>query len=148
MARVIMKIYSVSHYSKRVHEALNLLLPQLSPTAGPIVKDDLIELIASEASHLLMAEKEGRYIGTLTLVLFKIPTGNSARIEDLVVADHERGQGTGRLLIEQALALARDLGAGTVSLTSNPSREAANALYPSIGFQRLNTRVYLLRIVQ
>ena len=143
-----MKITEISHYTEKVHKALNVLLPQLSDATMPLASDDAIQLIASKSSHLLMAEHQDRYIGMLTLVFFRIPSGMRVRIEDLVVDDAERGQGVGRMLIEEALTLARELGAGTVSLTSNPSRKAANTLYQNIGFQRLKTNVYLYKMVQ
>ena len=141
-----MKIVKAAQYSKKVMEALNALLVQLSDAAVPMKKDDFIELVESDSAHLLMAEDRGRYVGTLTLVVFKIPTGVKARIEDLVVDGRERGRGVGRRLIAQALDMARDLGVGSVSLTSNPSRKAANALYRDVGFQTVNTNVYHYKI--
>jgi ribosomal protein S18 acetylase RimI-like enzyme len=40
------------------------------------------------------------------------------------------------------IARARELGCKTVELTSRPSREAANHLYQSAGFERRDTNVY------
>jgi ribosomal protein S18 acetylase RimI-like enzyme len=141
-----MKIVKTAKYSESAMEALNALLVQLSDAAVPMKKADFIELVESDAAHLLMAEDRGRYIGTLTLVVFNIPTGVKARIEDLVVDGRERGRGVGRRLIVQALDMARDLGAGSVSLTSNSSRKAANALYQNVGFKAVNTNVYHYKI--
>ena len=143
-----MKIIQISQYTDEVLEALNVLLPQLSASALPLNVDDLIGVIESDSSHMLMADKCGRFIGTLTLVILEIPTGVKARIEDLVVNDKERGQGVGRMLIEQALVLALERGALTVSLTSNRSRKAANRLYQKAGFRKLDTNVYQYKIVQ
>jgi ribosomal protein S18 acetylase RimI-like enzyme len=39
----------------------------------------------------------------------------------------------------------RSLGAGSVELTSRPSRVAANGLYRSLGFARRETNVYEFR---
>jgi len=81
-------------------------------------------------------------VGSLTLVLFRIPTGLRARIEDVVVDVHGRGKGVGEELNRVALQRARVAGAITVDLTSSPSREAANRLYCRLGLERRNTNVY------
>jgi ribosomal protein S18 acetylase RimI-like enzyme len=65
-----------------------------------------------------------------------------AWIEDVVVDDAARGHGVGELLNRAALAKAAQRGAKAVSLTSRPSREAANRLYQRIGFTIRETNVY------
>ncbi len=75
---------------------------------------------------VLVARSQGEIVGTLTLVVFPIPSGLRGRIEDVVVDETGRGQGVGVALTQAALGLARDHGARTVDLTSRPSREAAN----------------------
>jgi ribosomal protein S18 acetylase RimI-like enzyme len=99
-------------------------------------------MVASPASDVLVARLDGRIVGTLTLVVFRIPTGVRAWIEDVVVDDAARGHGVGELLNVRALEVARSKGAKTVDLTSRPSREAANRLYQRIGFQPRETNVY------
>jgi ribosomal protein S18 acetylase RimI-like enzyme len=84
----------------------------------------------------------GAIAGTLTLVLFRIPTGVRAWIEDVVVDESARGSGLGEALTRAALARAGAAGARTVDLTSRPSREAANRLYRRMGFQPRETNVY------
>ena len=78
----------------------------------------------------------------LTLVLFRIPTGLRAWIEDVVVDASARGAGVGEALNRFALDQARSAGATTVDLTSRPSREAANRLYRRLGFVQRETNVY------
>jgi ribosomal protein S18 acetylase RimI-like enzyme len=78
----------------------------------------------------------------MTLVVFPIPTGVRAWIEDVVVDGDARGRGVGEVLNRRALDLAASLGARTVDLTSRPSREAANRLYRRIGFVQRETNVY------
>ena len=95
------------------------------------------------ATVLFMAvDDDGRYVGTLTLALFRIPTALRAWIEDVIVDDGARGQGVGEALNRAALDKARAVGAKTVDLTSRPSREAANRLYRRIGFVQRDTNVY------
>jgi len=81
-------------------------------------------------------------VGSLTLALFRIPTGVRAWIEDVVVDETVRGQGIGEALNGEALRIAKENGAGSVDLTSRPSREAANRLYQRLGFQTRETNVY------
>jgi ribosomal protein S18 acetylase RimI-like enzyme len=78
----------------------------------------------------------------LTLVVFRIPTGVRAWIEDVVVDQDARGRGVGAALNQAAIRLAGEHGARTVDLTSRPSREAANRLYSRLGFVPRETNVY------
>ena len=56
----------------------------------------------------------------------------------MVVDVRGRGKGVGKALTHHALLEAKKHGALTVDLTSRPSREAANKLYQSVGFQKEN----------
>lgn len=85
-------------------------------------------------------------MGSLTLVLFRIPTGVRAWIEDVVVDESARGRGVGDVLSRTALETAAAAGARTVDLTSRPSRQAANRLYQRLGFERRDTNVYRLQL--
>ena len=122
--------------------AFKRLIPQLSSSPPPTA-DELATVIASEASHVLIARDDdsGEIIGTTTLVVFPIPTGVRAWIEDVVVDEAARG-GVGKALTTFALELARSLGAKTVDLTSRPSREVANGMYKRLGFEQRETNVY------
>lgn len=119
------------------------LIPQLSSSAPPVGADTLTAIIDAEATHLLVAQDaDGTVLGSLTLVIFRIPTGMRAWIEDVVVDGDARGRGVGDALNRFALDLAAELGCRTVDLTSRPSREAANRLYQRIGFAARETNVY------
>ena len=122
--------------------AFAALIPQLSSSSPPPSREQLAEMIESPASDVLVARVDGEILGALTLVVFRIPTGIRAWIEDVVVDDRARGKGVGELLNRFALDLARTKGAKTVELTSRPSREAANRLYRRIGFVPRETNVY------
>lgn len=122
--------------------AMASLIPQLSKSNPPPTKSELAQLIASEASTIFVARVEGRIVGSLTLAMFRIPTGIRAWIEDVVVDDSARGHGVGEALNRAALDHAKVNGAITVELTSRPSREAANRLYQRMGFVARETNVY------
>ncbi len=105
-------------------------------------------MVDSAATHLLVARDGdgpglgGRIVGSMTLVVFRIPTGVRAWIEDVVVDQGARGQGVGEALNRSALEVADRRGARTVDLTSRPQREAANRLYQRLGFVMRDTNVY------
>lgn len=119
------------------------LTPQLSsssPSPSPAALD---EICSSSATVLLVARSEDDLIvGSLTLALFRIPTGLRAWIEDVVVDEEARGKGVGEALNRHALAVAKAAGARTVDLTSRPSRAPANRLYQRLGFVERDTNVY------
>jgi len=127
-----------------VVEAFRRLIPQLSRSNPPPDRAALERIAASDACHLLAARDAGtgEILGSLTLVVFPIPTAIRAWIEDVVVDESARGRGVGAALNHAALDLARAEGAKTVDLTSRPSREAANRLYRRLGFEPRETNVY------
>jgi len=129
-----------------VVEAFARLVPQLSKTTVPPDRAALDGIVSSPADTLLIARHEGKIVGTLTLVMFPIPTGMRAWIEDVVVDESARGQGIGEALSLEALSIAQAAGARTVDLTSRPSRQAAGRLYEKVGFQLRETRVYRYRV--
>jgi ribosomal protein S18 acetylase RimI-like enzyme len=126
-------------------EAVQRLIPQLSATAPVPGPEELQQIVAAPCTTLLVARdrsQQDRIVGSLTLAVFRVPTGVRAWIEDVVVDSSARGRGVGEALSHEALRVARAQGARTVDLTSRPSREAANRLYRRIGFQLRETNLY------
>lgn len=68
-----MYIIEIIKYNENVRRELNRLLPQLSSVAGVLTADDLTQMIQSDSAHLLMAEQDDRYLGTLTLIKSSAP---------------------------------------------------------------------------
>jgi ribosomal protein S18 acetylase RimI-like enzyme len=134
--------------SDELVEAMAGLVPQLSSSSPVPGEAELAAIVRSDATRLLLAREGdgpglgGDIVGAMTLVVFRIPTGVRAWIEDVVVDREARGRGVGEQLNLAALDLARELGARTVDLTSRPSREAANRLYRRIGFVERESNVY------
>lgn len=121
------------------------LVPQLSSSAPVLDRAALTEVVRARCNTVLIARDRtltGEIIGTLTLVVFPIPTGIRAWIEDVIVDSSARGRGVGEALSEEAVRLAGVHGAQTIDLTSRPSREAARRLYEKIGFTIRKTDVY------
>ncbi|MEY3925061.1 MAG: hypothetical protein RIQ63_412, partial [Actinomycetota bacterium] len=123
-------------------DAMARLIPQLSSSNPPPTHAELAAIIANDSCDVLVARDGDAIVGSLTLVVFSIPTGIRAWIEDVVVDESSRGKGVGEALNTFALKRARERGAKTVDLTSRPSREAANRLYQRLGFVARDTNVY------
>ena len=137
------KVEEASAVTDELLAAFARLIPQLSRSAPAPTPEQLSAIVTSPATALLVARGEdGTIVGSLTLVLFRIPTGVRAWIEDVVVDESARGSGVGEVLNREALRLAAEEGAVTVDLTSRPSREAANRLYKRLGFVERDTNVY------
>lgn len=128
--------------SDEIVEGLNQLVPQLSTTASPLTSAQVDELVQSDASILFVARDGENIVGSLTLVIFPIPTGVRAWIEDVVVDESARGAGVGEALTLAAIDEARRRNVRSIDLTTRPSREAANRLYARLGFERRETNVY------
>lgn len=124
------------------------LVPQVSRSSLPPTEAELGEMVEAPGTHVLLAVDDDQkgggeaVVGSLTLVLFRIPTGVRAWIEDVVTDERARRRGVAEALTRRALELAGEAGARTVDLTSRPSREAANLLYAKLGFERRDTNVY------
>lgn len=139
----MIRVVEADHVSPDLVASFTRLVHQLSRTAPPPTYDDLSEMVDRPGTHLLLALDETNHIaGSLTLIVFRIPTGVRAWVEDVVVDEGARRQGIGEALVKKALAIATGDGARTVDLTSRPSREAANQLYAKLGFQPRETNVY------
>jgi ribosomal protein S18 acetylase RimI-like enzyme len=139
---VAVQIEVLSEITDEVAEAFGRLLPQLSTSAAAIDRAALQTVVTAASSTVLVARWDGRIAGSLTLVMFPIPTGLQAIIEDVVVDEAARGLGIGEKLTREALTLAEQAGARRVDLTSRPSRQAAGRLYERVGFRQRDSRVY------
>lgn len=141
------EIQVVQKVTDEVVEAFGRLLPQLSTSARPLDADALTAIASAQANTVLIARVGGEIIGTLTVVIFSIPTGVRAWIEDVVVDQAARGKEfggkrAGEALTIEAIRIAREAGARTVDLTTRPSRVAAGKLYERLGFEQRDSRVY------
>ena len=123
-------------------DAFGRLLPQLSRSAKPLGKAELDAIVGCPANTVLLARSAGAITGAMTLVMFPLPSGLRAWIEDVVVDESARRQGTGEAMMLESLRLARAAGARTVDLTSRPAREAAGRLYERLGFKIRESRLY------
>lgn len=95
--------------------------------------------IDRDPAHLLVvAEAEGRVVGTLQVTFLQYLTyggGLRAQIEAVRVAPELRGSGLGRTLVGWAVDEARRRRAHVVQLTTDARRDGAQRFYGSLGFE-------------
>ncbi|MFC7305976.1 GNAT family N-acetyltransferase [Streptomyces monticola] len=87
--------------------------------------------------HLVVAEREGRVVGTLQLTVIpglSLQGSTRALIEAVRIHADERGSGLGTRLIEWAIDESRRLDCQLVQLTSNAGRTDAHRFYERLGF--------------
>jgi ribosomal protein S18 acetylase RimI-like enzyme len=126
-------------------DAFARLVPQLSPDRTGPTRAHLADVLSAPGTVVLVARDDGMITGTLTLLLYRIPTGIRGWIHDVVVDGSARGQGVGEALTREALAIARDAGVENVHLTTRRHREAAHRLYRRIGFVERESDVFVWR---
>ncbi len=128
--------------------AFEHLIPQLKLDSPTPMREEMEALISADSSIVLIArypDGQADIVGILALIMYRVPTGIRARIEDVVVDEAMRGKGIGEALVRFALNMARDAGADGVALTTNPRREAANRLYQRLGFKTWQTNLYFYK---
>jgi len=108
----------------------------------------LERILAEPTRHLLVAELQGRVIGTLDVVIVANLTHHGmpwAIIENVVVAAEARRSGAGRALFGRVLEIAEEAGCYKVQLLSGKHRLQAHTFYRSVGLDALaeGFKVYL-----
>jgi ribosomal protein S18 acetylase RimI-like enzyme len=140
-----LSILTATCLSDELYQACQYLIPQLTQNSPPPTRQELELLLSSGTSTLFLASHSDfgdTILGLATLILYRVPTGLRAYIEDVVVDESARRKGIGEALTRACLEKAREAGASQVMLTSNPSRVQANRLYQQMGFKLRNTNVY------
>ena len=142
-----MQIDIASQVDDELYEAFQRLIPQLTNNHPPPSFDLLQALIRDTSSTLLLARDDSnQIIGVLNLTIYYVPTGVRSIIEDVIVDVSARGKGVAQKLMTKAIEIAKENGASSISLTSNPQRVAANQLYIKMGFQKRETNAYQMKL--
>jgi ribosomal protein S18 acetylase RimI-like enzyme len=130
---------------------INALLPQIAQRPHLLTLKELKKITAHKGVRVIAARKKiGQdwvIVGMSALTLVPILTGLIAAIEDVVVDERHRGEGIGRRLTEKMIALAKKTKAKTISLTTNPARVAANAMYQKLGFFKKDANYYRINLL-
>ena len=127
---------------------LKRVLTQLSPQLETVSDEELTSRLYDDRLVLVvLLDDHDVVVGTASLAVFTtLGLGSVGHVDDVVVDAAHQGQGLGRVLMEAVHDQARRLGLRHVDLTSRPSREAANKLYRSLGYELRRTNAYRLRL--
>lgn len=142
-----MLIERVAAVSPELSAALADLIPQLSRSIALPAQGELSALLKSSDAALLVArltEEDNAIVGMLTVIVYRVPSGTRAVVEDVVVSEARRRRGIAKALMQEAIKFSREAGAGNLSLTSNANRVEANLLYQRLGFRKRETNAYSL----
>ncbi|CAM2011502.1 GNAT family N-acetyltransferase [Acanthopleuribacter pedis] len=93
---------------------------------------------ADAHNELMVAEGEGRIVGTLQLTFIPYLTfkgGTRAQVEAVRVHRDFRGRGLGRRFFEWAIERAKGRDCHVVQLTTNKQRDRARDFYDALGFE-------------
>jgi len=137
-----MTIEQLTKADDELVEVVARLLPQLTEARTPPTLERLQETVSTQ-TLLVARDDDGRIVGTLTLVLYRVSSGLKGRIEDVIVDESARGQGVGEALAREGMKRASEAGVLMLELTSMPYRQAANRLYKRLGFVRKPTNVFV-----
>lgn len=108
-------------------------------TPVPTVYSETFRVVDTDPrQHLLVAELDGRIVGSLVLVIVPNLSHQGspwAEIENMIVHDAVRSRGIGEALVKHATDLARAAGCYKLTLTSNLGRTDAHRFYERLGFK-------------
>jgi len=91
----------------------------------------------SSREHLWMAERQGRFIGSVAIVR---RDDHTAQLRWLIVEPGHRGQGIGRQLVAEAVRFARERDYRAVTLWTIDFLHSARRLYAEAGFRLTETK--------
>ena len=131
-----MQIEQLKNIDDTALKAFEKMIPQLTGRNSYPSREELREILRAGNTFLFLARKNDEILGTLSLVIYKIPTGKKAWIEDVVVDENARGKGVAASLVNHALKVAREKGiekegSGTQTLPGRRLTVGVSAFIPS-----------------
>jgi GNAT superfamily N-acetyltransferase len=89
---------------------------------------------SAEPVHAFVAEDGGQLIGLTHYIFHRSTTrlNHICYLQDLFTAEHARGRGVGRRLIEAVYQAARDAGSSRVYWLTQTTNQAGRALYDKV----------------
>ena len=129
---------------------INVLLPQQADKPRLLTLKELARVASQQCLFMFVARtrigERNAIVGMASLVLYAVPTGLIAFIEELTVDENFRGHKIGTKLIQKLIDTARRYRAKHISTYTNPKRAAANAVYRRLGFFRKETNFYRINL--
>jgi len=96
-------------------------------------------IVADPSQHLLVADADGRIVGTVHLIAIPHLSRSckpSGLLESMVVDEAYRRKGVGAALLREVQRLAREAGCYKLALSSNLARRGAHRFYSRLGWKR------------
>jgi len=124
---------------------VKVLVSQLDSSAQ-INEQSLYKAVLSGFISKKYSKENNQLIGMGWIFIRQTALRKQAVVEDLIVDESQRGKGLGTKIMNELIEWAKIQGCQTIELTTNPKREAANALYQKLGFQLHITNHYLYNI--
>ena len=128
----ILELYGELDISTAAHGALN------RDSTTDYYKRVFKQIRAASGHELLVAEDDGKIVGTMALIIVpNLSHGGLpwAGVENVMVDADYRRQGTGKLLMDYALAQAKKAGCYKIQLISDKSRKEAHKFYQALGYK-------------
>lgn len=119
-----------------LYEAAGLDQPGDNDRAAAVLS---FHQVQAAGGRVLLAERDGLAIGTLTLFLLPLIAHRgrpAAVVEGVAVHPAAQGDGVGRALMTSALQRASTAGCYKLALSSNALRTGAHAFYERLGFRQ------------
>jgi GNAT superfamily N-acetyltransferase len=108
--------------------------------AGQAARLSVFRRIAADPlQHLLVADDDGRIVGTVHLIVIPHLSRSckpSGLLESMVVDEAYRRKGVGAALLREVQRLAREAGCYKLALSSNLARRGAHRFYSRLGWKR------------
>lgn len=130
-------VIGVRSLNKQKAEEINNLLKQLSDSPPKLFWGQIGEILSQPNFNLVILEEPqtGEIVGMASLVVSSTFMRITGQVEDVVVDERYRGRHLGEMLMKYLISIAKVKKCSCISLTSNPKRVAANAMYQKMGFQ-------------
>lgn len=103
--------------------------------------------IQDSHSYQFLARDGEKIVGVATLLRMVTPHGVVGYVHDVVVDSSRRGQGIGRLLMQEIESVAKTNEMRELNLTTSSRRKAAQKLYTGLGYELDDTGFYIKRLV-
>lgn len=144
-----MSLVNIVPWCEDFLEPVRELIEQLGyPLSSEDLKRSIANLTSNSHDWIYVALVEGRPLGLMHLKRqFQIHTPVRLEVVALVVDQNFRGTGVGTRLLQQADAIAHQLGLPEIVLHSSIKRENAHAFYEKYGYARAKTSYWFSRLI-
>jgi ribosomal protein S18 acetylase RimI-like enzyme len=120
-------------------EAVNILSKQLGyPLSIGQTVQNIKAVLQSQDHTVFVAEYESKIVGWIGAAqAIMIEVMPHCEINGLVIDEHHRGMGIGKLLVDKVIHWAKEKGNHKISLHCNVKRTEAHLFYEHLGFKEL-----------